>query len=220
MKVDDNCPVPLTPTGLTFFDVTPSSGVLGTLIDAAGVKKALTEVGVLEMAIEHLTVQPQNILDALLTRIIPRLLDLSSSAINKLRSMPFVSVRGSSDRVPPSRIINPRSRLAALYEGEPGVLPAGLCGQERHLNMLISSGFFLSDITAEVILERVRYLSQTRSEAEYAMIFTKAKVFLQLLDDHWVAWIPDFHCVGLSPSEMVAHSPRFPTRYSQRMSGP
>ncbi|KAJ7085659.1 hypothetical protein B0H15DRAFT_950794 [Mycena belliarum] len=125
MRVGDECPVPVTPENTTFFDVTPSSSVLGTILDPVGIKKALVEIGVLEMAISHLKVQPLDILDALLSRIIPRISDLSASAKSQLQSVPFVTVSGSAKRIPPTQIVDPRSELALLYEGEVGKLPTG-----------------------------------------------------------------------------------------------
>ncbi|KAF7363912.1 hypothetical protein MSAN_01049300 [Mycena sanguinolenta] len=185
MRVDDSCPVPISRDHITFFDVVPRSGALGTLIDPTGVKKALDELGVLEMAVDQLAVQPEPILDALLVRIIHRLSDLSEPARRKLQNVPFVPVIGQANRIPPSRVIDPRSKLASLYEGEPGKLPGGRCGTEPYLSLLTSHGFFRREMTNEIVTERITYLATPWPAADYPRIFDKARKFLVLLDESW-----------------------------------
>ncbi|KAF7364084.1 hypothetical protein MSAN_01067200 [Mycena sanguinolenta] len=185
MRVDDSCPVPIVRDQNTFFDVLPRSGALGTLINPTGMKKALDELGVLEMAIDQLAAQPEPVLDALLTRIIHRLSDLSESARRKLQDVPFVPVFGQTNRIPPSQVIDPRSKLASLYEGEPGKLPGGRCGTEPYLSLLISHGFFKREMTGEIVTERITYLATQWPAADYPRIFDKARKFLVLLDESW-----------------------------------
>ncbi|KAJ7172033.1 hypothetical protein C8R46DRAFT_1084593 [Mycena filopes] len=188
MRVDDSCPVPITPSGTTFFDVTHKSGVLGTIIDAAGTKGALNELGVLAIAIDQLAAQPRPILDALLSRIIPRLSDLLDAypaAKNKLQHVPFVSVKGSTDYISPAEVIDPRSDLAVLYEGEANKLPTGRWGQDPSLSLLTSHGFFQRELTAAIVAERVQYLTSNWPKEEYRRIFVKAQAFLRLLDQSW-----------------------------------
>ncbi|KAJ7461551.1 hypothetical protein FB451DRAFT_1497484 [Mycena latifolia] len=216
MRVGDDCPVPVTPERTTFFDVTPNSGVLGTILDPAGIKNALVELGVLEMAIGHLKTQPLGVLDALLSRIIPRLADLSTSAKIQLQSVPFVTVSGSAKRIPPAQIIDPRSDLGSLYQGEAGKLPSGRWGQDPYLSCLTSHGFFQREMTADIVSERITYLANVMSEDEYPRIFAKAQIFLQLLDKSWSSiqhvsgvshrltekWLPIRRDTGLlSPTE-------------------
>ncbi|KAJ6618898.1 hypothetical protein B0H10DRAFT_2028426 [Mycena sp. CBHHK59/15] len=185
MRVGDYCPLPLTPDKSTFIDITPSSGILGTIIDPDRIKKALDELGVLEMAINHLSVQPLQILDALLTRIILRLSDLSQAAKIKLNLVPFVSVEGSSTRYPPTQVVDPRSELARVYQGEPGIILTGRWKEEPYLSLLTMHGYFLKELTPEIVKERVSYLSRSWSQDERQRIFSKAKIFLSLLDKDW-----------------------------------
>ncbi|KAJ7481162.1 hypothetical protein B0H11DRAFT_1915712 [Mycena galericulata] len=192
MRVTDDFPVPITPPGSTFFDVTPSSGILGTIVDHAGMKRALDELGVLEMAIAHLTVQPPRILDALLDRIIRRLSDLSPSARSNLKLVPFVPVveshpskPPSSFRLPPTQVIDPRSELAFLYQGEPGKLPHGAWAEEPYLSLLSSHGFYQRNLTTQIAEERITFLSRTWPKEEYQRIFNKAQLFLPILDHSW-----------------------------------
>ncbi|KAJ6531640.1 hypothetical protein DFH09DRAFT_1044441 [Mycena vulgaris] len=197
MRVGDDCPVPATPNHTTFFDVTPSSGVLGTILDAAGVKKALDELGVLEMAVDHLKAQPLDVLDALISRMIPRLLDLSASAKRKLQSVPFVTALGSTNRIPPAQIVDPRSELASLYSGEPGKLPSGRWSQEPSLSSLTSQGFFQRELTADILSERIAYLARSWPEDENPRLFAKARILLRLLDESR-SWASIQHVFGIA----------------------
>ncbi|KAJ7024296.1 hypothetical protein C8F04DRAFT_163783 [Mycena alexandri] len=185
VRVDDSCPVPITPNGTTFFDVTSKSGVLGTIIDAAGIKRALDELGVLEMAVNQLATQPRPVLDALLSRIIHRLSEFSAAAKDKLQHVPFVSVIGSTDYVCPAQVIDPRSDLAALYDGEANRLPTGRWGQDPALSLFTSHGFFQRKITAAIVTERMEYLTRKWPRQEFPRIFHKAQTFLRLLDQSW-----------------------------------
>jgi hypothetical protein len=193
MCVGDSCPVPIPGDHTTFFDVVPRSGVLGTIIDITGMKRALDEVGVLEMAIDRLATQPIPILDALLDRIIRRLADLSDSARRKLHDVPFVPVVGRTGRIAPSEVIDPRSKLASLYEGEPGKLPSGRWAKEPYLSLLSSHGYFRREVTAEIVDERITYLATTWSAADHPHIFAKARKFLGLLDESWQYIHPPFN---------------------------
>ncbi|KAJ7264998.1 hypothetical protein B0H12DRAFT_1101704 [Mycena haematopus] len=185
VRVDDSCPVPIACDHITFFDVVPQSGVLGTLINPACRKNALDELGVLEMAIDQLATQPAPVLDALLNRIIHRLSDLSDSARRKLQDVPFVPVVGQTGRISPSHVIDPRSKLASLYEGEAGKLPDGQWGNEPYLSLLTAHGFFRRELTAEIVAERIAYLATEWPSAGYPLIVDKAQKFLVLLDESW-----------------------------------
>ncbi|KAJ7161471.1 hypothetical protein C8R43DRAFT_336009 [Mycena crocata] len=192
MRVDDNCPVPVPPEHTTFLDVAPSnrdSVLFKAIAGPADFKNALDELGVLEMSIDLLVVQPSRVLDALLGRIIPRLSDLSTSAKTKLRSIAFVPVVGSSERAAPARVIDPRSELASLYKGEAGKLPSGHWGEDPYLSLLQSCSFFQRELTAEIATERIAYLSRSWPAEENPRIFAKAQIFLQLLDKSW-SFIP------------------------------
>ncbi|KAF8205680.1 hypothetical protein K438DRAFT_1964095 [Mycena galopus ATCC 62051] len=183
MRVDDSCPVPIVREH-TFFDVVSRSGILGTVVNPTGMKRALDELGVLEMAVDKLVAQPGPILDALLHRIIHRLSDLSEPAKKKLHDVPFVPVLGRADRIPPSQVIDPRSKLASLYGGEPGKLPRGRWGND-YLPLLASHGFYKRELTVETILERITYLATTWPADEHSRIFFKARKFVELLDEVW-----------------------------------
>ncbi|KAJ6502042.1 hypothetical protein C8R45DRAFT_1070605 [Mycena sanguinolenta] len=214
MRVDDSCPVPMGRDQITFFDVLPRSGALGTLINPTGMKKALDELGVLEMAIDQLAAQPEPVLDVLLTRIIHRLSDLSESARRKLQDVPFVPVVGQTNRILPSRVIDPRSKLASLYEGEPGKLPGGRCGTEPYLSLLTSHGFFKREMTGEIVTERITYLATQWPAADYPRIFDKAQKFLVLLDESWRNIQPD-----LSITRALA-KPWMPIRKDSSLAAP
>ncbi|KAJ6531185.1 hypothetical protein B0H19DRAFT_1190702 [Mycena capillaripes] len=216
MRVDESCPVPMTRDDTTFFDVAQKSSVLGTIINPAGMRKALDELGVLEMAIDQLVVQPASILDALLTRIIHRLSDLSPSATSKLHHVPFVPVIGSTQRIPPSQVIDPRSELASLYEGEAGKLPSGHWGNEPYLSLLTSHGFFKKQLTADIVTERITYLTKRWPEKEYPRIFTKAQIFLGLLDKSW----PSIQAIPGVANSLEVTKPWMPIRKDLALAAP
>ncbi|KAJ7481164.1 hypothetical protein B0H11DRAFT_1915714 [Mycena galericulata] len=181
---NDQCPVP-TVKDQAFFDVTHSSGVLGAIIDPVGHGNPLDELGVLEMAINHLEMQAPHNLDALLSRIVRRLPDISSSAKGKLQTVPFVPTLGGSQKLPPNQVIDPGSELADIYKGEAGKFPDGLWSTD-HLPILTSQGFFLRELKPEIALERIIYLSSTRwAKDQFPSIFYKAKMFLMLLSRRW-----------------------------------
>ncbi|KAJ6531217.1 hypothetical protein B0H19DRAFT_1384430, partial [Mycena capillaripes] len=182
IRSDDSCPVPLIP-GRSLFDISAMSGILRDVLDPNGNSRVLDEVGVLEMAIDHLDDQPSNNREALVTRIIRRLPDLSPQAKLRLQSVPFVPVAGSSEKLPPNQVIDPESQLASIYRGEPGKLPDDLwAGAGEHFAMLTSQGFLLRQVTPEIAVERITYLSGGTADPS---IFSKAKMFLLLLDKHW-----------------------------------
>ncbi|KAJ7749524.1 hypothetical protein DFH07DRAFT_942043 [Mycena maculata] len=183
VRIDDRCPVPLMPDH-TFFDVTHSSGILGAIIDPIGYENPLDELGVLELAINHLEIQPAENLYPLLSRIVKRLPDLSASAKDKLNSVPFVPVKGSSHKVSPSQVIDSKSELAELYKGEAGKFPDGPWATD-HLPILAAQGFFLRELNAEIVMERIAYLSKRWAENDFPGTFYKAKMFLMLLDRRW-----------------------------------
>ncbi|KAJ7685634.1 hypothetical protein DFH06DRAFT_1075187 [Mycena polygramma] len=214
LRVYDSCPVPITHA--TFFDVGPKSGILGTLIDPARIRKALDELGVLEMSVDHLAAQPTPILDALLSRIIHRLSDLSPLARTKLQHVPFVSVVGSTERVAPSKVIDPRSELASLYRDEPGKLPSGEWAKDPHLSLLTSHGFFQREVTAEIVAERITFLGRHWSEDKYAWIFSKAQIFLGLLDRSW----PSIQHVSGITSSLQSNKPWMPVRQDTALAAP
>ncbi|KAJ7685605.1 hypothetical protein DFH06DRAFT_1075137 [Mycena polygramma] len=178
----DHCPVPLI-SDLTLFDVSGSE-ILMTVLDPDGRSSVLDEVGVLEIAIDHLDAQVSDNREALLARIIRRMPDLSSEAKVKLQSVPFVPVIGASEKVPPSQVIDPGSELASIYRGEPAKLPEE-SWSKQHLAMLTSQGFFLRKISPEIAVERIIYFSVGDRVKNDSLVFPKAKGFLMLLDRHW-----------------------------------
>ncbi|KAJ6490694.1 hypothetical protein C8R47DRAFT_1071069 [Mycena vitilis] len=215
LRVDDSCPVPQI-THSTFCDVGSKSGILGTLIDSAIMRKALDELGVLEMSVDHLAAQPTPVLDALLSRIIHRLSDLSPLAKTKLQHVPFVSVVGSTERVAPSHVIDPRSELASLYKDEPGKLPSGEWARDPHLSLLTSHGFFRREVTVDIVTERITFLGCLWSRDEYARIFSKAQIFLGLLDRSW----PSIRHVSGIASSLQCHKPWMPVRQDTALAAP
>ncbi|KAJ7137800.1 inositol-pentakisphosphate 2-kinase-domain-containing protein [Mycena epipterygia] len=188
-RITDHCPLPLT-SDHTFFDVVPSSGILGSVIDPTGYSKTLDELDILEMAIDHLKVQPSDNFEALVGRIIRRLPDLSLSSKDKLQSVPFVPVHGRSEKMSPNQIIDPRSELAGIYRGEPGKLPDELWAV-KYLPMFTSPDFFLQKLTPEIVTERINFLSGTWTGSDLPAIFNKAKLFLMLLDKYWTSICQD-----------------------------
>ncbi|KAK7038120.1 hypothetical protein R3P38DRAFT_3311332 [Favolaschia claudopus] len=185
VHVEDSCPLPIIPKH-TFFDIGVRSSVLGIIVNPNEMKRALDEIGILELAVDHLVDQPQPLLDALLFRIISRLADLSDLTRRKLHAIPFVQVIDRQQRVPPFDVINPRSRLASLYDGESGKLPTGPWAIDPYLSILLSYKFYQTEITSQIVKEH-----------QYPTIFCKAQRFLALLDDIWpdiqptsISWLP------------------------------
>ncbi|KAF7311318.1 hypothetical protein MKEN_01033500 [Mycena kentingensis (nom. inval.)] len=181
LRVDDTCPVPVLSNLTTFFDVTAPSGDLAKLLDSEAKDAALDERGVLELSIGQLTTQPTPIQNALLRRIVARLADLSAPSIKTLAATPFVPVVGSSEKLPPSKVIDPRSKLAPLYEGEKGKLPSGQWATERQLALLTPHIPFLQHLTPALVEERVAFLNKRKDKDEYK----KAQLFLRLLIKSW-----------------------------------
>ncbi|KAJ7172036.1 hypothetical protein C8R46DRAFT_1190033 [Mycena filopes] len=178
---DDGFPVPDI-QNLRFFDVTADRGIgmqLGDIINPN--RKVLNQAKVLEMAVSHLRTQTPRNQDALLTHIIRRLPELSLEAKTKLQTVPFVSVNGWSHKVAPNRVIDPGSALASIYQDEHGQFPEAPWGTE-YLAMLTSQGFFLRELTSDIVAERIRYLSGGADDASFLM---KARKFLALLDTQW-----------------------------------
>ncbi|KAJ6531646.1 hypothetical protein DFH09DRAFT_1183014 [Mycena vulgaris] len=184
VRITDRCPVPLM-SDQTFFDVGSSSGILGNVIDPIIYNRAFDELGVLTMAIDHLNGQSAENMEALLARIIRRLPDLPLPAKDKLHSVPFVSVQGRPEKMPPNQVIDPESKLAEIYRGEPGRLPDDLWAKE-YLPLLKPYGFFIQTLTPGIVTERIAYLSKNwTGPADSPVIHTKAKWFSLLLNSHW-----------------------------------
>ncbi|KAJ7024298.1 hypothetical protein C8F04DRAFT_1239748 [Mycena alexandri] len=183
IRCDNDYPVPAIPD-LTFFDVAADGGALRDIITSD--RQVLSQVGVLEMAIDYLDAQAPRNYNALLTRIIQHLPILSGPAKTKLQSVAFISVIGASGKVPPNQVIDPGSELEIIFNGEHGKLPDVPWGTD-YLAMLTSQGFFLRELTPDIVSERIRYFSAGSRLADDTSsgIFVKAKWFLMLLDKRW-----------------------------------
>jgi hypothetical protein len=191
------CPLPLQ-REITYVDVSNPTRALALLVDPKAIKHAYSEMKILERAIPILENQPHPLLDSLISRIIPRIPDLSESSLENLRKSRFVSAQGSSDRFAPNKIIDPNSELAPLYFTETGRFPRGPFRTVPFLPVMCFPGFFQQSLTPELILERIEYISTTSETPDSRK---KARLLLQLLDKSWgdlpsftlpsdAAWLP------------------------------
>ncbi|KAF9032342.1 hypothetical protein BDP27DRAFT_1436014 [Rhodocollybia butyracea] len=196
---DENFPLPMIPNA-TFIDMSQSSRVL-LLFDAQ--PHILTELDIMDLTVKNLTIQPQELQDALMQRIVPRLFDLTSETREKLKHQNFVPAVGTQRRVAPLDIIDPASTFANLFLGEPGRFPSPPYSQGVFLSMMKAANFYCSKLSPKLVHERIGYIS-SNSLADPSC-FDKAKALLYLLSeaDQWdpsfteilqteesVSWIP------------------------------
>ena len=175
-----DCPLPRRPT-ITYVDVSTRTRGLASVIDPKAVKNAFDEIKILQSAIPFLENQSLPLLDSLISRIIPRILDLSRQSVQKLQNIRFVPTQGSSDRFPPNKIIDPSSELKKLYLAEPGKFPGPPFHSEPLLSVMQSPGFFQRRLTPDLVLERIKYISTTPNT------WSKAELLLKILDKNWGA---------------------------------
>lgn len=173
-----DCPLPQRPT-ITYVDVSSQTKALALVINPKAIKNAFDEIKILESAIPVLENQPLPLLDSLISRIIPRVLDLSKQSLQKLKNSRFVPAQGSSDRFTPNRIIDPSSELEQLYFAEPGKFPDSPFHSQPLLSVMQSPGFFQKSLTPDLVLERIKYISTTPDS------WSKAELLLRMLDKYW-----------------------------------
>ncbi|KAF9064336.1 hypothetical protein BDP27DRAFT_1426006 [Rhodocollybia butyracea] len=185
----------------TFIDMSKSSRILALLFDAQ--PHILTELDIMDLTVKNLAIQPQELQDALMQRIVPRLFDLTSETREKLKHQNFVPTVGIQRRVAPVDIIDPASTFANLFLGEPGRFPSPPYSQGVFRSMMKAANFYCSKLSPKLVHERIGYIS-SNSLADPSC-FDKARALLCLLSeaDQWdpsfteilrteesVSWIP------------------------------
>ncbi|KAE9407538.1 hypothetical protein BT96DRAFT_971239 [Gymnopus androsaceus JB14] len=197
VNVADDFPLPVV-NGVTYIDMSKSSCILSSKIDAKAASNTLQEIGIMKLAIEHISSQPEALQSALMERILPSLLALPSSTIDLLRQQKFVPVFGSSERLAPAEVIDPESSLAPLFRGERGRFPIMPYSSGRFLSIMQVAGLFCSQLTPELVEERIRYVSSAFADSGR---FSKATALFDELSKNWkpsfsdilqtdLAWIP------------------------------
>jgi hypothetical protein len=146
------------------------------MIDQGAMHRALNERALLKLAALHIRHQPPHILDELIPRIVGRHFDLSSE-IQTIRAIPFIPVRGSSQRCLPKDVVDLESPLCPLFEGEDGKFPDASFAPSV-FSVLRLYKFFQSSITRELLEERINYIANRKDAA-------KARLLFALLNESW-----------------------------------
>ncbi|GBE83846.1 hypothetical protein SCP_0509030 [Sparassis crispa] len=180
--VADDCPLPKFQRTTTFIELAPETHLLASSLEENAAARACNELKVLELAIPHLGTQPLKLLDGLISRIIPRLLDLSQSAIDCLKRTKFIPVRGGIGRFTPTDIIDPQSDIATLFSEHDAKFPSGMFESGRFLSMMQAQDFFKSKLDPGMVSECIKSISSLNSTQLAA---TRAKSLLRLLDQAW-----------------------------------
>ncbi|KAJ7578039.1 hypothetical protein C8J56DRAFT_1170787 [Mycena floridula] len=181
VKVTNSCAIPVI-KGTVFIDVS-SSLALSSALEPNVIGVALDELGVLELAVHHLESQTPANLDALVSRLIPRLTDLSEEGCGTLRKSRFVTVEESMERCLPSDVIDPKSKLAVLFKGESSKFPQGLLAGKL-LPILQTHHFFSDALNGDIVAERLQYISANQ-DTDNPAVLEKAKELLRLMDHNW-----------------------------------
>ncbi|KAF9076230.1 hypothetical protein BDP27DRAFT_1314095 [Rhodocollybia butyracea] len=195
IAVPDDFPLPVV-DGITFIDISGPHYDISSRINPDA-NYVLREKEVLELAIEQFSVQPEALRDALMLRVMRSLQTLDHETQNRVRSLKFVPVMGSSERLAPKDVIDPKSSLKALFKDENGCFPSKPYASGEYFDIMRFRKLFCSQLTSEHVTERIRYLSSGTSGHE------KARVFLRVLEEQWnpaftsilqtdadVCWIP------------------------------
>ncbi|KAF9016388.1 hypothetical protein BDZ89DRAFT_1166299 [Hymenopellis radicata] len=175
---DSCCPLPVV-DGTIFVNVSESetSRDMLLLVDSHALSKGLDEVAILRLAIRNLHTQTPANMDLLMSRIARRLPDLGQTAIAELGTARFVLVDDGTRRVLRD-VVDPESKIAALYQGETGRFPAGAYAQDlfeplRH--------YFRRSLSLDIVRERVQFIAN-RAPQRNGEVHGKAAQLLALLD--------------------------------------
>ncbi|KAG8885286.1 hypothetical protein FRB97_001732 [Tulasnella sp. 331] len=159
-----------------------------TIISAAYSGQVVTarESKVLELAIQCWEEQGQDLARLLVPRIINRLGDLSANTLRLVERLPIVDVGFEPSKLRrPAETVDPNSSIAQLFDDGEGVLPQGLFaldGPGSHLRQLRNYGMLLSQLSPEVVTERIERIVGLGTPLHNKD--AKANALLNLLDDY------------------------------------
>ncbi|KIY71883.1 hypothetical protein CYLTODRAFT_368523 [Cylindrobasidium torrendii FP15055 ss-10] len=197
---DRECPRPYLPNKV-FVDVSDDEPgrTLVQCINRNAFRQALSEVDILKLAIENLEIQPPDLLDKLIGRILPRVVDLPQSHLDRLWSTPFVEADDGSRHVV-SDIIDPESPLLELFASELGHQPAGIYAQHPCSTILKEKRRFSSSLTPAIVQERRSYISSKAAQPN-ADVLQKSRRLIELMDAD-----PSlkYECLSLSSCAWIA----------------
>ncbi|KAJ3984365.1 hypothetical protein F5890DRAFT_1474609 [Lentinula detonsa] len=199
VAVSDDFPLPIV-ENLTYIDMSGPSRVLVLTMEPDALGGTLGEVGLMELAVRHLSMQPAAMQDVLMRKVIPRLFDVSPDTRETLKHQIFIPTIGSLRRVSPAEIIDPESPLANLFTGEPGRFPMRPYSDHIFLSLMRTACLYSTRLSLPMLRERIRYISSEKSDP---LTMEKAKSLLLLLSSQWnplfvqavqtiewIAWIP------------------------------
>ncbi|TDL18851.1 hypothetical protein BD410DRAFT_461654 [Rickenella mellea] len=166
--------------GIAFVDAVAGHGLLAALCC-----KVIPEPLLLEIAIFHWSQQDRWLASLLIHRIMRRMSDLSLKARLKLQNLPFITVSENETELrAPALVVDPRSRIALLFDSDDLVLPTGDFGLNEpgsYMSVLRDFGMLLYTLTPEIIMERVDAIANpSKIVKERSM---KAFTLLELLDE-------------------------------------
>lgn len=128
-------------------------------------REILGEIPVLQKAITPDAWPQQNhvqdLLPALIDRLINRLNELGDVSRARIAELPIVEVGGPT-RKSPDQVVDPTSDLAGLYDAEDEVLPVGVFnieGPDSYIHQLRSYGMIRTTLTPPAIRERIARIS-------------------------------------------------------------
>ncbi|KAF5382259.1 hypothetical protein D9757_008956 [Collybiopsis confluens] len=208
VDVTDDFPLPILNNAI-FIDVSKDSSILASAIKPSSAK-VLREKGVLTLAAENISTQPEFLQDILLPEIIRYITVLSRETQQKLRKQKCIPAAKSRARSCPADIIDPQSSLAALYHGENNRFPADPYSGDNYLRPMRSANLLCTHLSSVMLNERIKYLSATYADAAR---LDKARKLLDLLSTKWDAsyisilqtddrtgWVPT-DCGTLAPRQ-------------------
>ncbi|KAF9522956.1 hypothetical protein CPB83DRAFT_911009 [Crepidotus variabilis] len=194
--LDDGFPLPIQRPPTVYIDVRDrETECFIELLEGHNLK---TDLEILRIAMDNWAHQPPNSIKLFVEQILNRSRHLSRSDKARLRDLPFVTVNGTKVLQPPRGLIDPRSELAPLYDGETGKTPVGSFAKE-YLPDLQNLGFLSSTLNVDIVEERLTYFSDT-ADSNY---FQKATTFIKLLDQRWdssfATTLSKYHSVSWLP---------------------
>lgn len=153
--------LPIVP-GVGFIQLTPATLAILEYIEPS-TSKRLADHAVLSLTVDNFTSQPDYVQAAALGYLVQHRSYIAPVILDKLRGMQFVAVMDGSMKKP-TDVVDPTSKLVALYEDTPSRLARTITTTEQKIIRLLRAlGMLQQTLTTPIAQERVNFISQTSS---------------------------------------------------------
>lgn len=184
VDVDEDFPLPIHPEEDVIYVniLDEGTAALVALLDSDFKAEAFAdEDQLLRLAFDYWNLQEANRGSLIVDWIFANTTKLSQDLLSFLSNLPFVTVDGEDNLVPPIGLIGPQSELCRLYDGESGKILAGKFST-TYLPIMRQLDLVHEKLDDVIVAERLEYLTNATEDHRRLQ---KAKYFIQLCNNFW-----------------------------------